>query len=88
MNVKLGLIQVQNGDMRHTYYDADLYHVERDFDFTIQGLTIESSSNNLSEVSWNKTNNIINAIMPFDTENCVKYNANYLRGYTFRKKRY
>lgn len=77
--------QVQNGDMRHTKYDADVYHVERDFDLTIQGLSIESSSNNLSEVSG-KTNNIINAIMPFDTENCVKFNANYLRGFNSEKR--
>ena len=77
--------QVQNGDMRHTKYDADVNHVERDFDFTIQGLSIESSSNNLNEVSG-KTNNIINAIMPFDTENCVKFNANYLRGFNSEKR--
>ena len=77
--------QVQNGDMRHTKYDADVYYVERDFDFTIQGLSIESSSNNLNEVSG-KTNNIINAIMPFDTENCVKFNANYLRGFNSEKR--
>lgn len=77
--------QVQNGDMHHTKYDADVYHVERDFDFTIQGLSIESSSNNLNEVSG-KTNNIINAIMPFDTENCVKFNANYLRGFNSEKR--
>ena len=77
--------QVQNGDMRHTKYDADVYHVERDFDLTIQGLSIESSSNNLNEVSG-KTNNIINAIMPFDTENCVKFNANYLRGFNSEKR--
>lgn len=77
--------QVQNGDMRHTKYDADVYHVERDFDFTIQGLSIESSSNNLNEVSG-KTNNIINAIMPFDTENCVKFNSNYLRGFNSEKR--
>ena len=24
--------------------------------------------------------------MPFDTENCVDYNANYLRGYTSQKR--
>ena len=24
--------------------------------------------------------------MPFDTENCVEYNANYLRGYTSEKR--
>ncbi|MDR4235493.1 hypothetical protein, partial [Priestia megaterium] len=36
--------------------------------------------------SKEKTTNIINSIMPFDTENCVEYNANYLRGYTSEKR--
>ena len=74
-----------SGDNRRTYYDADLYDVEREFDLTIEGLTVESSSDKL-EKNANKTNNVINAIMPFDIENCVKYNANYLKGYTSEKR--
>lgn len=71
---------------RQARYDADLYHVERDFDIIIDDLSIESSSDRLNVNSKEKTNNIINAIMPFDTENCVKYNANYLSGYTSEKR--
>lgn len=74
-----------SGDNRKTYYDADLYEVEREFDLTIEGLTVESSSDKLKKQS-NKTNNVINAIMPFDIENSVKYNANYLKGYTSEKR--
>ena len=74
-----------SGNNRSTYYDADLYEVERDFDLSIEGLTVESSSDKLERNS-NKTNNVINAIMPFDVENCVKYNANYLKGYTAEKR--
>ena len=74
-----------NGNSSTTYYDADLYAVERDFDLTIEGLTVESSSDKLNKTS-NKTNNVINAIMPFDMENCVKYNANYLKGYTSERR--
>lgn len=74
-----------SGDNKKTYYDADLYEVGRDFDLTINGLTVESSSDKLNKNS-NKTNNVINAIMPFDIENCVKYDANYLRGYTSEKR--
>ena len=74
-----------SGNNRTTYYDADLYQVERDFDLTIEGLTVESSSDKLNKTS-NKTNNVINAIMPFDMENCVKYNANYLKGYTSERR--
>lgn len=74
-----------SGDNRRTYYDADYYAIKRDFDLIIEGLTVESSSDKLTKQS-NKTNNVINAIMPFDTENCVKYNANYLKGYTSEKR--
>ena len=74
-----------SGDSRKTYYDADLYEVEREFDLTIDGLTVESRSDKLQKNS-NKTNNVINAIMPFDIENSVKYNANYLKGYTSEKR--
>lgn len=74
-----------NEDHQETYYDADLYHIEREFDLTIEGLTVESSSDKLERNS-NKTNNIINSIMPFDTENAVKYNANYLKGYSSEKR--
>ncbi len=71
---------------RETYYDADLYAVEREFDLVIDGLTIESNSDKLNKNSKDKTNNIINSIMPFDIENCIKFNANYLKGYTSEKR--
>ena len=77
---------VKSGDKEEARYDADLYHVERDFDITINGLSIESSSDRLNTKDKAKTNNIINAIMPFDIENRVKYKANYLKGYTSEKR--
>ena len=73
------------GDRRETYYDADLYNVEREFDLTIEGLTVESSKDKLDKTNA-RTNNIINAIMPFDTENCLEWNANYLKDYTMEKR--
>lgn len=76
---------VKHGDNTETCYDADLYDVERDFDITIEGLTVESSKDKL-ENNRNKTNNIINSIMPFDTENCVKWDSNYIKGYTSEKR--
>ncbi len=70
-----------------TLHDADLYHVERDFDLTIQGLTVESSADKLdNSAENNRTNNVINSIMPFDTENCVQFHANYLKGFTSEKR--
>jgi hypothetical protein len=75
-----------SGNNKRTYYDADLYSVEREFDLVVDGLTIESSADKLQHNAADKTNNIINAIMPFDIENCVKWNANYLKGYTSEKR--
>jgi len=71
---------------RRTYYDADLYNVEREFDIAIEGLTVESNSDKLNKKASDKTNNIINSIMPFDIENAVKWDANYLRGYSSEKR--
>lgn len=77
---------VKSGDHYKTYYDADLFHVERDFDIIINGLTVESNSDRLNNQSKDKTNNIINSIMPFDIENCVKYDSHFLKGYTSEKR--
>lgn len=71
---------------RTRYYDAKLYDVYREFDIAINGLSVESSSDKLNKHSKEKTNNIINSIMPFDTENAVKYDSNYLKGYTSEKR--
>ena len=76
----------RSGNTTQTYYDADVYYVEREFDVAIDDLTVESSKDRLNKASTEKTNNVINAIMPFDTENCVKFNANYLKGYTSEKR--
>ena len=76
----------KEGDKNVTYYDAELYNVERDFDIAIEGLTVESSIDKLDKQAKDKTTNVINAIMPFDIENCVKYNATYLKGYTSEKR--
>ena len=76
----------KQGDKYVTYYDADLYDVGRDFDCVIEGLTVESSADKLDKSASDKTTNVINAIMPFDIENAVKWNANYLKGYTSEKR--
>ena len=77
---------VGSDENKTTYYDADAYKVERDFDIFINDLTVESSQDKLNHNSNDKTNNIINAIMPFDTENCVKWDSNYIKGYTSEKR--
>lgn len=78
--------EVKEGKETHTEYDADSYEVERDFDIFIDDLSIEASSDKLDYNAKDKTTNVINAIMPFDTENCVKFNAGYMKGYTSEKR--
>jgi DNA-directed RNA polymerase subunit RPC12/RpoP len=74
------------GDDKETFYDADVYQVERHIDFTVDDLTIESSAERANMDSSVNTNNIINTILPFDTENAVKWNASYLTGFTSEKR--
>lgn len=75
-----------SGSNTTTYYDADRYYVEREFDLGIMGLSVESNKDRLNKASSDKTNNIINAIMPFDTENCVRYDSNFLKGFTSERR--
>ncbi len=77
---------VGSGDDEDTYYDADLYNVEREFDITISDLTVESSDDKIDYKKAGTTNNIINSILPFDTENATKWDANYLKGYNSEKR--
>lgn len=77
---------VNVNDHSETRYDAEVYEIGRDFDLRIKGLSVESSSDKLDFNNKNKTNNIINSIMPFDTENCVKWDANYIKGFTSEKR--
>jgi len=69
-----------------TYYDADVYQVERHVDFTVDDLPLESSASRGNFNTRVNTNNIINAILPFDTKNAVKWNASYLAGFTSEKR--
>ncbi|PIE21277.1 MAG: hypothetical protein CSA64_02895 [Arachnia propionica] len=77
---------VKEGDDYVTYYDADVYAVQRRFDLFIDDLTIESSSRRADQGGDTETNNVINAVLPFDTKAAVAYNANYLRGFTSEKR--
>ena len=70
------------GDKKKTYYDADVYQVQRQVDFTVDDLPLESSTERGNLDTKTNTNNIINTILPFDTKNAVKWNASYLSGFT------
>src|SRR5699024_10509965 len=69
-----------------TLYDVDVYQVERQIDFTVDDLILGSSAERANMQAFVNTNNIINAILPFDTKEAVQWNANYLTGYTSEKR--
>ena len=71
---------------KKTYYDADVYAVQRQVAFTVDDLPLESSDKRGNLDTGANTNNIINTILPFDTKNAVKWNASYLSGFTSEKR--
>jgi Zn finger protein HypA/HybF involved in hydrogenase expression len=75
-----------SGDNRHTVYDADVYQVTRQLDYTVDDLTIESSAERANLNTRVNTNNIINTILPFDTKAAVQWNPSYLVGFTSEKR--
>ena len=74
------------GKNAQTYYDADVWRVQRQVDFTVDDLPLESSARRGNLDTRSNTNNIINTILPFDTKNAVQWNAAYLMGYTSEKR--
>jgi len=73
-------------DKSETRYDYDIYQVARRFNLYIDDLTIESAADKRDFHTDRNTNNIINSIMPFDTKNAVRYDANYLSGFTSQRR--
>ena len=76
----------EEGKNKVTYYDADVWRVQRHVDFTVDDLTLESSAKRANLDTGSNTHNVINTILPFDTKNAVKWNASYLVGYTSEKR--
>ncbi len=74
------------GKNKVTYYDADVWQVQRHVDFTVDDLPLESSAARGNLDIRTNTHNVINTILPFDTKNAVKWNASYLMGYTSEKR--
>jgi len=74
------------GKNKTRYYDAEAFKVSREFDLYIDDLTIEASSEKLKQDVHVNTNNVINAIMPFDTDNCEDWNPNYLHGFASERR--
>ncbi len=77
---------VGSGNSQRRMYDADVYDVMREFDLLVDDLTIEASADKLNQNTLINTNNVISAVMPFDTENCEDWNPGLLRGYASEKR--
>ena len=77
---------VGTGNNQQTRYDADAYWVGRNFDFYVDDLTIEASGDKLDQTTTVNSNNVINAILPYPLKDTVRFNANYLRGFTSEKR--
>jgi DNA-directed RNA polymerase subunit RPC12/RpoP len=75
-----------DGKNKQTYFDADVWRVQRRVDFTVDDLTLESSASRGNLDTRSNTHNVINTILPFDTKNAVQWNASYLVGYTSEKR--
>ncbi|MBX3635486.1 MAG: TFIIB-type zinc ribbon-containing protein [Rubrivivax sp.] len=63
------------GKNKVTYYDADVWRVQRHVDFTVDDLTLECSAARGNLDTRRNTHNVINTILPFDTKNAVKWSV-------------
>ena len=69
-----------------TFYDADVFSVQRAFDLLVDDLTVESAQRFDIHDSSQATNNILGAVRPYDVENAVAYNSNYLKNFTSERR--
>jgi len=65
---------------------AEAFRVSREFDIYVDDLTIESSAKRLFQDVHVNSNNVINAVMPYDMKNAVAWNPNYLKGFSSEKR--
>ena len=71
---------------KQTEYFADSYTVVRTLDLVVDDVVVETASSKADINSEVSTNNIINAILPFEVKNIVRFNAGYL-GDTYTSER-
>ncbi len=84
--VQTGSWTEKHGDSWETYYSADVYNVTRGFDMSVDDLLLESNRERGNMGDPSQTNNIINAILPFNVKDALRYNPNYLRGFTSERR--
>ena len=67
-------------------WTVEQHYLALEYDLLIDDLTVESSAKRLNQNRDVNSNNIINAILPFDTENAVAWDANFIRGVAAEKR--
>jgi ribosomal protein S27AE len=65
--------------------EVKVYNIEREFDLTIDDIAVEASEN-ISNDFKNRTNYVIRSVAPYDTNDSVKFNGNYLDGFAIEKR--
>jgi hypothetical protein len=81
-----GEAQKTIGEATHPPYEYEEYLISREFDLLVDDLTVESSANRLNQDTYVNSNNIINAILPYDTKNAVAWNPSFLRDFSSEKR--
>lgn len=81
-------VRRKRGDdyVTETYYDADVYAIARSFDMLVDDLAVESASRYDARDNSASTNNILNAVQPYDIENAFAFNPNYLKGFNSERR--
>lgn len=72
------LISSRRINDNQTEYTANVYAVGVDMELEVDDLVVETASSKANVNSEVSTNNIINALLPYDVKNMVRFNANYL----------
>lgn len=76
----------KHGDNRVRYYEVDRYDFEAETDFKVDDLIIEASSNKANINTRENTNNIINAILPFDFTKAIAFDLRYIKEATVENR--
>ncbi len=76
----------EDKDKKTPPWTIEQHYLTLDYDLLIDDLTVESSAARLNQNRDVNSNNIINAILPFDTENAVAWDANFIRGVAAEKR--
>ncbi len=84
--IKINRKETYDGKYEGTDYDIERYEIKRNCKSKVVNHVIESKSSQI-HYNWEEsTNNIMNAIQPFDVENAVPFDANYLQNFMAIKR--